>query len=290
MDGTFSKADHYTSICFKIFDVDNVIDPDPAPVLVDDEPANGQWQNLNLSCAPEIDGLIAENGDRTQLVNPINVDVDAVEVYIQLVIDRLLRNEPYVRYRRLDNPYGSQQRLQMRDGEPEDHGPVSLDTLYPWEVGYDGVCKAMDRVGSVITDYLKSHDFLLIAGDWGLYYNLRKYIFSESSPNEISRFVIPMPGLFHIGLNCQECILYKYSDLLSVLWKHVFPKAQTQFSIASSKLSPTRRKRFLGMIMSGTIFATMYWQWLGDIFIILVQARALLPKSPAYSGYASLIC
>ena len=38
VDGTFSKADHYTSTCFKIFDVDNIIDPDPAPVLVDDEP------------------------------------------------------------------------------------------------------------------------------------------------------------------------------------------------------------------------------------------------------------
>ena len=127
--------------------------------------------------------MIADNPDREFWLHPLNVDVNLAISYVQRVVERLGKNEPYLfcpvhlKYRRLDNPYASQQRLQCRDGS--DHGPVTLRTLRPYEVapvnmkGLEGVVNALDRVKPVIEEYLKTHECCPVGGDWGLYYYLR---------------------------------------------------------------------------------------------------------------------
>ena len=99
----------------------------------------------------------------------MNVDINLAISYVHRVVERLEINQPYLcfpvdlKYRRLDNPYASQQRLQRRNGV--DHGPVSLDTLRLYEVapiemkGLQGVAMALERVKPVISEYLKNHDY-----------------------------------------------------------------------------------------------------------------------------------
>ena len=254
-NGTFSLAGHYTSICFKLIDKPKC--------------GAGEWALPSglldlfgdLPCGATAAGVIANNPDREFWIHPLNVDINLAISYVHRVVERLEINQPYLcfpvdlKYRRLDNPYASQQRLQCRNGV--DHGPVSLDTLRPYEVapiemkGLQGVAMALERVKPVISEYLKNHDYCPIGGDWGLYYYLRKYLFSSDGWNDaIASRIIPLPGLFHIGLNCQECIILKYDSFLSALWKLVYPKAKTEFSVATTKMSPSRRKGFLAKIMN----------------------------------------
>ena len=248
-NGTFSVAGHYTSLCFKVMDR-----PKCGPG--ESEMHAGRLDLLfgDLPCG-------ADNPDREFWLHPLNVDINLAISYVHRVVERLEKNEPYLhspvhlKYRRLDNPYASQQRLQCRDGF--DHGPVTLKTLRPYEVapvdmkGLQGVVNALNRVKPVMKEYLKTHECCPVGGDWGLYYYLRKYIFSVDGWNdEIASRIVPIPGLFHIGLNCQECIVLKYESFLSALWKLIYPNAKAEFSVATTKMSPSRRKGFLGKILN----------------------------------------
>ena len=38
--------------------------------------------------------------------------------------------------------------------------------------------------------------------------------------------------------------------MLSALWKRIYPNAKSEFSVATTKMSPTRRKRFLAAVMN----------------------------------------
>ena len=99
-----------------------------------------------------------------------------------------------------------------------------------------------------------------------MYTNLRKWIVMNVEKEYVNG-IAPIPGFFHIGLNAQEVIIKKYFFLLSSLWKRVYPKSRTEFSITTMKMMPTMRKNFLGSLMNA-------WNIVKSRILHSIQSRA----------------
>ena len=182
-----------------------------------------------------------------------------------------------MRYHRLDNAYASQRYRTSSNAsagklKTVKRGPANLDNTFPLNImpfhlnSFHGMCSVMTELEPSIRLYLNSHKYCLIAGDWHLYTNLRKWIV-KNAEKEYVNGIVPIPGLFHIGLNAQDVIIKKYFPLLSSIWKRVYPKSRTEFSITTMKMMPTMRKNFLGSLMNA-------WNIVKSRILLSMRSRA----------------
>ena len=260
---TFSDANDVTTVVVKMIDLAKSLSAESVMLM---DPF------LDMLCGSDATSRICSNRNRCYIfgsecrrMNPVLLpgshhgNHDVIDQFVTyMTSDSSAHGCPdrdygeqkvHLRYRRRDNPYASQHRQIV------EHGPVNLDNTYSLNIlpihlnSFEGLCAVMEKLQPSIRLYLNNHKYCIIAGDWHLYTCLRKWIVVNQAEDYVHG-IVPIPGLFHIGLNAQDVIIKKFFHLLSSLWKRVFPRSRTELSITLMKIMPTMRKNFLGSLMN----------------------------------------
>jgi hypothetical protein len=137
-------------------------------------------------------------------------------------------------------PYGGRQ---MR----KPHSPVTLrnvELLTSSGLGFKKHSDMMAVIRETVADmkpYLEHH-LALATGDWWTYWTLLEAVRTDRK-NEFGHLV-PIPGVFHMGLNAQEAVYTWYAPVLEPLWMEVAGKPLPK------RLRPLQRKYCLDLICS----------------------------------------
>jgi len=129
--------------------------------------------------------------------------------------------------------------------------PVSLDNVFlllSSDTGFyssSTIRQVIMEAGARLQGYLSSK-LLITTGDFYAFWGAFELARTASGDNAYLRHLVPLPGVFHMGLNAQEAVFTIFKDILSTLCGDVFGRP-----MLSLPLKPLHRKYFLDLITVG---------------------------------------